>query len=66
SDIRAKETSQATREQSIAVQGIVTDLEKISQLAEQNNTAMASTSRVSKKLQTLAENLQASASRFSS
>ena len=66
SDLRAKETSQATREQSIAVQGIATNLEKISQLAEQNNTTMMSTSQVSKKLQALVETLQASASRFNS
>ncbi len=66
SDLRAKETSQATREQSIAVQGIATNLERISQLAEQNNTTMASTSQVSKKLQALVGTLQASAGRFSS
>ncbi|MEQ1814215.1 MAG: methyl-accepting chemotaxis protein [Candidatus Nitrotoga sp.] len=66
SDQRAKETSQATREQSIAVQGIATNLERISQLAEQSNTTVMSTSQVSKKLQALVETLQASASRFSS
>lgn len=64
SAIQAKETAQATMEQSVTVQGIAVAVEKIAQLADRNTRSMASTTKVTHKLEQLADSLKTSASRF--
>ncbi|MBI3223093.1 MAG: methyl-accepting chemotaxis protein [Nitrosomonadales bacterium] len=64
SAMQAKETAQATMEQSAAVQGIAAAVEKIAQLADRNTQSMASTTKVTHKLEQLADSLKTSASRF--
>lgn len=66
SAIRAKETSLATKEQSVAVQAVATSVERISQLSDKNYQSMAATAKVAKNLELLAINLKSTVSRFKS